>query len=200
MGVDVAQYIDVATAQCFNASAGVDFAIVRAWHSFGAFDTNAPVTMANFWDAGYAHVDAYLFPCPSQDAAAQVAGVIANLTAAGSRYGMLWFDIEPNPSTGCAWSSDTAANCAYLQRLVDAGAASGANWGVYTYWDGWYGLMGDSCTAGGTLPLWWASYDGEQNFSNWQPLGPWNQPAMKQYSGSSTVCDVYLDMDWYPSR
>jgi len=171
VGVDVAQFIDTATASCFMQQQGVDFGIVRAWHSYGAFDTNAPVTVGNMWAAGYSHVDVYAFPCIGMSAEAQVTAVIANLTAADADYGMLWFDIEPNPSDGCGWSTNTAANCAYMQSLVDAAGRSGKSWGVYTYWDGWYSTMGANCTAGGTLPLWWASYDGEQNFNDWQPLG-----------------------------
>ena len=70
--MDVAEYISVDTAACFTREAGVSFASVRAWHSYGAFDTNAPVTVPNMWQAGYAHVDVYVFPCISMSAESQV--------------------------------------------------------------------------------------------------------------------------------
>lgn len=44
---------------------GVEWATIRAWHSYGAPDTNAPHTVYNAWAGGIPAVDVYLFPDPS---------------------------------------------------------------------------------------------------------------------------------------
>merc|ERR1712173_412497 len=36
----------------------------------------------------------------------------------GASYGMIWFDIEENPSSGCGWGTSYSSNCAYLQQLI----------------------------------------------------------------------------------
>lgn len=35
-------------------------------------------------------------------------------------YGTVWIDVEHNPSSRCAWSSDTDDNCSYLSNLVSS--------------------------------------------------------------------------------
>ncbi|RYG53054.1 hypothetical protein EON66_09090 [archaeon] len=65
--------------------AGVSFAIVRAWHSYGGFDSDAPGSVANLWSAGAAHVDVYMFPCAGQDAGSQVSSMLSSLS--GTQFG-----------------------------------------------------------------------------------------------------------------
>ncbi len=58
--------------------------------------------------------------------------------------------------------------------------------------------MGDGCTVGGDHALWYAHYDGNPSFSDFSPFGGWSSPAMKQYTGTSTVCGFGVDDNWYP--
>lgn len=177
--------------------------------------SNVVPTVAAAWQAGMAHVDVYLFPCFGKSASDQVNGLLSQLKSNNVRYGMVWFDIEQNPSTGCGWSSDLSSNCAYMQQLVGAAHSSGAAFGVYTSpvrkgggwrWASdprarqyeWSSVMGASCTAGSDLPLWYAHYDGEASFSDYSRIGGWTSPAIKQYSGTATLCGQEVDLDYYP--
>ena len=47
---------------------GIDFAIPRAWHSYGAFDTDIIDNVSGAKAAGLEYVDVYLFPCRSKSA------------------------------------------------------------------------------------------------------------------------------------
>jgi hypothetical protein len=196
-GIDISAPMDANTASCLSKSAGADFAIVRCWCSYGGFDGNCPGSIANLWGAGFAHVDAYMFPCAGQDAAGQFNSLASSLSAAGTQFGQIWFDIETNPSTGCGWA-DQGSNCNYMQALVDACANAGLSCGVYASAYMWGNIMGNGCTAGGNLPLWYAHYDGSQSFDDFSPFGGWGTPAMKQYAGDDTVCGFGVDDNWYP--
>lgn len=147
MGFDLPGPIDAPTCSCLVQTAGMSFAIIRGWHSYGAFDSAVVSTMSNLWNAGVAHADVYMFPCSSTSAALQVDWLLGNLTANNVRYGMIWLDIEQNPSTGCGWSSDFSANCQYMAALSERLNYHGVNWGVYsTPWE-WEQVMGGSaCT------------------------------------------------------
>jgi hypothetical protein len=47
------------------------------------------------------------------------------------------------------------------------------------------------------LPLWYAHYDGVLSFSDFKPFGGWQKPAIKQYKGSSVLCNVNgLDLNY----
>lgn len=75
------------------------------------------------------------------------------------QYGMIWADIETNPSSGCGWA-DQASNCQFMQGLVNAFEANGINYGTYSSEYMWSSIMGNSCTAANSHPLWYAHYDG----------------------------------------
>ena len=66
---------------------GIEFAIIRAWSSFGAFDPNGRTTAANAWDGGMRDVDVYLFPCAGKSAADQVAGTVEGMK--GVKFGQM---------------------------------------------------------------------------------------------------------------
>jgi len=72
--------------KCLKAD-GIEFAIVRAWLSYGAPDTEAKHTVANAHEAGIEYVDVYLFPCRGKSAAEQVAGTIENMD--GVKFGQM---------------------------------------------------------------------------------------------------------------
>jgi hypothetical protein len=146
------------------------------------------------------HVDAYLFPCPSQDGPSQVKGCLNGL--AGSSFGMLWFDIETDPSPGCSWSSSLTDNCNFLASMIQAVKDAGRSPGIYASNYMWGRIMGSSCRVGADngVPLWYAAYDGEPNFNDYPGMafGGWSSPNIKQYSDSYGACSGTFDHDWYP--
>ncbi|EDQ90455.1 uncharacterized protein MONBRDRAFT_18455 [Monosiga brevicollis MX1] len=195
LGVDVAGAVSKDTWDCL-AKAGRSFAIVRAWHSYGEFDSDSVNTIKSAWSAGMRHVDVYLFPCPSKSAAAQVNGTYHNLDTNKVKFGMMWFDIEINPSDGCHWSSDLSRNCKYMSELIAAAEAVGNPWGIYSSHYEWENVMGLDCTVGKNFQLWDAHYDGKPT-GDFVPYAGWTKAAMKQYSGTSKLCDREIDLDAY---
>lgn len=126
--MDVSSSVSADQFKCLKGD-GIEFAIVRAWHSYGGFDDNAPGTVKNAWAGGMADVDVYLFPCRSKSAADQVSGVVSGMS--GAKFGQIWMDIETNPSGGCEWSSDLSSNCDYIGELLAATETHGIRPGVY---------------------------------------------------------------------
>jgi hypothetical protein len=186
LGVDVSA--KVSNWGCLK-QAGYDFAIPRAWCSYGGIDANINSNIANAHAAGFKYVDVYMFPCRGKSAADQVNGLVNSVSAqnpgfrevsdvvneeesaegldAGwyedvsdnetiadessgehqmwriengvpqhqleSGYGMVWIDVEDNPSTGCSWKGHSAAdNCNFLMQLINGLKSKGKNVGVYT--------------------------------------------------------------------
>jgi len=143
-----------------------------------------------------AHADIYLFPsftC-SLTAAQQVDQTLSGMGSVP--FGTLWFDIEQNPGAG--WGPDPDANHAWLVEGVNEAVRQiGADRvGIYSSAWGWVpmGNYGDLSA----YPLWWARYDNDPSFDDFTPFANWQQPAMKQYNDTTTVCGLYTDVDWYP--
>jgi hypothetical protein len=67
-GVDFSTALPESTFACFKTN-GMSFAIPRAWHSYGGFDSNAINNVKNARAAGIQNVDIYMFPCRSKSAA-----------------------------------------------------------------------------------------------------------------------------------
>lgn len=57
----------------------------------------------------------------------------------------------------------------------------------------------DKCTIHNQYPLWYAHYDGQANFDDWEKskFGGWAQPTLKQYAGDATLCGFKLDLSFY---
>lgn len=205
-GVDVSQPVSASAAKCMaGASNGKSFAVVRAWKSYGAFDTNAPATMAAFAGAGV-DVSVYLFPCMGMSPTAQLNWLQGNLTAAGARFTRMFFDIETNPDSACAWPAP-AASCAYMKSLVSAALANpyyANRTGVYASAHEWGLIMGSDTACSGAasaLPLWYPHYESPPNpsFSDFAPFGGWTAPWMKQYADGPATCGVGTDLNWRPA-
>lgn len=195
-GGDVASYYSSATFSCAKTN-GWNFVIVRSYRSFGSPDPNAPNTLAQAKAAGIPYRDVYHFPCYGKvSAAQQIADSYNNVKGAG--FGMMWLDIETNPSAGCGFSSSAANNCQFLKDLIAAGNSHGIKMGIYSSSYMWSSLMG-SCTAGASnnLPLWYAHYDGSRTFSDFKPFGGWTKPAIKQYADHVGICGLNADANWY---
>ena len=110
-GIDVSEPLSASTWSCL-AKSSLQWAVVRAWHSYGSFDTNAPATLAaaskqgrnthRLEDssssvlavAGVPVVDAYMFPCRGKPAASQTSELIAAL--ANASFTTVWLDVEAN--------------------------------------------------------------------------------------------------------
>lgn len=196
---DVSQSATVADWQCLK-SKGVDAAIVRAWHSYGAPDASAPASLLAARQAGIQSTDVYLFPCSSKGAAAQINGTVASLASAGvaaSMYSTVWLDIEANPSSGCGWSDDLQKNCDFIGELIAAASDAGVACGVYASHYEWRGVAGLSCDVGKALPLWYAHYDGNASCGDFAalPFGGWDRPTMKQYNDTlGAGCELGADV------
>lgn len=195
-GGDVSQYYGASTFQCCRNN-GWNFVIVRSYCSYGAPDANAPATLAQAKAAGIPYRDVYHFPCMGKvSAAKQVADNFANVRG---QFGMMWFDVETNPSPGCGFSSSQAANCQFLRELIAAGNSHGIKMGIYSSSYMWSSIMGNGYTVGAAsgLPIWYAHYDGARTFSDFRPFGGWTRPAIKQYADHVGMCGINADANWY---
>jgi len=117
-------------------------------------------------------------------------------------YGMVWLDIETNPSTGCSWTGYSGSdNCNYIQSLVNAVKSKGGSPGIYSSQYMWGTIVGSTygCTSVSSVPVWYAHYDGVASFSDWSSVsfGGWSKPAMKQYEGDAYLCSTSVDENYY---
>jgi GH25 family lysozyme M1 (1,4-beta-N-acetylmuramidase) len=191
LGVDVSQPTSVSAFSCLKNN-GYHFAIVRGYQSNGHPDPNCPSTVSHAWSAGMSHVDVYMFPCPqcSKSAATQVREMVDALK--GTRYGMIWFDIE-----GPQYWRSQSFNRQFMSELLSTAHSLGQHIGVYTSASQWGPIMGNWAGAS-AYPLWYAHYDYNPSFSDFAPFGGWSKPSIKQYVGDATVCGAGVDKNWYP--
>jgi len=118
----------------------------------------------------------------------------------GVNFGMVWIDVEINPSSGCSWTSYSwSSNCDYLNSLISAVKSHGKAVGVYTSQYEWESTMGSlgACTSAASVPLWYAHYDNWASFGDYVKIGGWNSPAMKQFIGDTTLCSTGVDETFY---
>jgi len=170
------------------------YVIVRCYQSNGQPDSNAPATIQAAIAAGVSRVDVYMFPCFScGDPSSQVQAAVSAIS--GLKYDMFWFDIE---GPGVYWGSSTSANSQFFEGLVQEAQSMSQSIGVYTSASQWEPIMG-SYTGGSSFPLWYAHYDGNPSFSDFQPFNGWTSPTMKQYNGNEVVCGIGVDEDYKPN-
>lgn len=141
-------------------------------------------------------VDVYLFPCFTKSASSQVDGLLDSLHSHGVKFGMVWFDIEENPSPHCGWSTNLNDNCLYMKELIEAMRARGQAFGIYaSHWE-WEHVMSLECHVGAPYQLWDAHWD-NQPTGNFIPYAGWTHASMKQYSGTGQLCGREVDFDGY---
>jgi len=192
-GLDLSSACAESTFACLK-SAGYRFAVPRGYCSDGVVDPNVINTVKNAWAGGMAHVDVYMFPCPTcGNPAGQVQTAVNNLRSHGATFGMLWLDIE-----GTQYWMGQTANRAFFEGLVHEAQAMGVVLGVYSSDSQWIPIFGSGYNGGAQFPLWYAHYDGQPNFNDWFPFAGWSRPAIKQYNGDVGGCGLDLDQDWYP--
>lgn len=184
-GVDVSQSVDWS---CLK-SQGIDFGIIRGFQSGGNVDPTAKANLAAAHSAGISNVDLYFFPCaPCGNAASQAADFISAFQ--GEDFGRVWLDIEIYQ-----WSSSQSTNQQFILDLVSALGKS-FKVGIYTNLNNWSSIVGQSWSSCSTLPLWYAHYDNNADFDDFQSFGGWSDPYMKQYEGDATLCSDDVDMDY----
>eukprot|EP01087_Luapelamoeba_hula_P023879 TRINITY_DN88_c0_g1_i1.p1 TRINITY_DN88_c0_g1~~TRINITY_DN88_c0_g1_i1.p1 ORF type:complete len:217 (-),score=18.94 TRINITY_DN88_c0_g1_i1:41-691(-) len=195
LGVDISQPTSQGSFQCMR-NAGYSFVVVRAYLSLGRPDSAAPGSVAAAWAAGMAHVDVYMFPCPTcgSSAASQMAQLVQFLNSNRVRYGMIWLDIE-----GPGYWRDQNFNINFIAQLIAAAKNYGVHLGIYTSESQWSPITGNwAAPAGEGIPLWYAHYDGSPSFGDFRPFAGWNKPAIKQFRGTTSMCSAGVDENWYP--
>ena len=58
-------------------------------------------------------------------------------------YGMIWIDVEDNPSSKCSWDThDDASNCKFIMDIIKRIEFYGKKCGVYTNKYMWEKILG----------------------------------------------------------
>ena len=196
VGGDVSSLVTKEQFECAKTHHGWEFVIIRSYCSLNATDPHVVQTLANAKAAGIKYRDIYHFPCAMHDAYAQVK---ADLDHVGrGNFGQMWFDIEHNPSPGCEWSRDKAANCRFVGDLISAAESLNITAAVYASKGGWAENVGTNCTVASHLPLWYPLWDGARNFNGWEPYGGWTKPTIHQFNNHfARGCGIDADADYY---
>jgi GH25 family lysozyme M1 (1,4-beta-N-acetylmuramidase) len=194
LGVDVSQLFSTSVYQCFKND-GYSFVIIRGYRSGGSLDPNIHANLQNAKAAGLTP-DIYMFPCRGKSADSQVDQMISGISS--SSYGMVWIDVETNPTSGCGWGTNHASNCEYLAEIVKRIKSHGKTPGIYASHSMWQTIMGSAtaCAGLGGLELWYAHYDGKPSFGDFQAFGGWKTPHIKQYQGDVTLCGAGVDKNY----
>ncbi len=195
-GVDVSQLFSTATYQCMKTN-GMGFAIIRGYCSYGGVDHNAVQGLTNAKAAGLI-TDTYMFPCRGKSGSAQVDEMFGAIPR--NLYGMIWIDVETNPSPGCSWTGhDAASNCAFLTEIINRIKSKGVNPGIYATRYMWQSIFGSftACPSAASQQLWYAHYDNSPSFSDFAAFGGWTKPAIKQFVGDTTLCGAGVDKNFY---
>jgi GH25 family lysozyme M1 (1,4-beta-N-acetylmuramidase) len=190
-GVDISAWAGQNTWSCLKNN-GYSFAIVRNYEEACQVDPNGVHSVANAWAAGISHVDIYIYPSWTcgWSASNQVDQCIDSMGSIP--FGQLWFDIE----SGGAAGPDTDHNWLVAAVNQAVGRLGHARVGIYSSKYGWSVAMGNY---GGfsSFPIWYAHYDNNPSFGDWQDFAGWTSPAMKQFAGDANVCSFDVDLNWY---
>jgi len=198
LGIDISQRTSLTIMNCLVRTQGFKFAVIRGYQSNGQVDSNVVNSVKLAWQAGFEHVDVYLFPCPKcSSKPKQLTELYNALKAASVPYGQIWLDIE-GPQY---WTTQTANRAFFeglLQEAQELGLTAAGKLGIYTSLSQWNPIMGGAYTKGNKFPLWYAHYDSKKDFSDFSPFGGWTHPNIKQYAGDATVCNMGVDLNYYP--
>jgi len=204
-GVDVSGLATVTQLKCMKtASPVVSHVIVRGYRSTGSVDPNAVQTLKNAKAAGFdaSSVGVYIFPRPLsvggkiQDGGAQVKATMDYLLKNGAAdlFRTLWLDIEGG---NLYWSKITANNVQFVNQMIAQAKTYLPTYkvGIYTSKSQWAPIVGSSYTGGKDFPLWYANYNGRQDFNDFSAFAGWTRPALHQYLGDKTICGVGVDVN-----
>ncbi|NIR45477.1 MAG: hypothetical protein GWN99_13805 [Gemmatimonadetes bacterium] len=168
--------------------AGVDHVIV------GTQNTQIAAQQLSEAVAAGMTVDAYVMLYWQYDMSAQVRSALSAISSFPVR--RLWLDAE-QPADGRSASTLVSK----IQQAVDA--CGSFSCGIYTRKVWWRDNVANS-SAFSHLPIWYAYYDGQADFSDWYepqawyegPFGGWSDPTGKQYDSDWTapdLCGVNVD-------
>jgi len=89
----------------------------------------------------------------------------------------------------------------FFNSLVEGCKTSGITCGVYSSASQWNPIFGATFTGGSSMNLWYPHYQNppQPNFNDWSSFGGWTKPFAKQYQGTTTLCNVGVDLDWTPN-
>lgn len=195
-GVDVSQLFPSSSWSCLKNN-GYIFGIPRCYCSTGRVDGNCAQSVANAWAGGMSYVDVYLFPCPKCGNAANQVQTLKNyLNSNNVRFGQVWLDVEGSQY----WLGNYASNQAFMEQLCNSTNSifGSTHWGIYSSPSQWHAIFGSDWNKWANKPLWWPRYDGVASLTyNWQNFGGWTRANIKQYKGTSTVCGMSVDLDYY---
>jgi hypothetical protein len=204
--VSAATGVDMSSALCSRMTLdtwkclrgkGHTFAVIEAIQGGAGLNKDLGRCYRDALTAGFERVDIYAFICPKCHGLADSAAVAVQLSDYMTTIGMnnsvtVWSDVEQ--CTDC-WDTDLAVNGKYVAAFISALQEKGRNVGVYT----------NQHEAGITIgsyrlgqELWYAHYDGKQNFDDFQAFNGWSKPVAKQYQGSTAVCGTSVDYSWKP--
>ena len=195
-GVDVSQLFPTSSWRCLTNN-GYIFGIPRCYCSNGQVDSNCAQSVANAWAGGMQYVDIYLFPCPKCGNAANQVQTLKNyLNNNNVRFGQVWLDVEGSQY----WLGNYGSNQVFMEQLCNATESifGSPHWGIYSSPSQWYAIFGSDWNKFAHKPLWWPRYDNVPSLSyNWQNFAGWTKPNIKQYHGTTTVCSMSVDLDFY---
>jgi len=203
-GVDVSVLVTTAQWTCMRTSnPPVTHAVIRASRSTGSSDPNAVQNLKNAIAAGFnpSNLGVYIFPRPLnsagvvQNGATQFNNMMANLlnNGGGSLFTSVFLDIEGGD---LYWSSSTSKNIVYIQQMMAAAQKFSPKYllGLYTSKSQWSPIVGN-WAGGADWPLWYASYNGKTDFSDFSAFAGWTAPSLHQYAGDKSVCRVGCDQN-----
>lgn len=223
LGVDLSVATDEATWDCL-LDQGMDFAKVRAYHSTGQLDTNAPATITAASKAGMKDIDAYIFPCIStspysiennitcKSPTNQLLETLNYLADNGIFFrhrqdgvflNRMWLDIE-DESPSKYYDPNPATNQAYMAEITQAAKRLNLPMGIYTtktYWSQIMDNVEDYSTTDRlgryVYPLWYPRYDAVNSMDFFEPFGGWESVLIKQTGGDVGYCGVtQVDSDY----
>uniref|UniRef100_A0AC35GRK8 Lysozyme n=1 Tax=Panagrolaimus sp. PS1159 TaxID=55785 RepID=A0AC35GRK8_9BILA len=195
LGWDGIQAVDVNGFKCLSQN-GYSFYIARVWRSIGSADPTGIQNIKNARQAGWKYVDGYIFPCFKKSCGSakdQVKATLDRLSKDNAKIGMLWLDVEVEN-----WPADKSANQAFILDMAKQAEEMGTKVGIYTSKNNWDQIVGN-WSGVSDKPLWYAHWDGQQNFNGFKAFGGWRKPAIHQFEGDvKGPCGVSMDKNWYP--
>jgi hypothetical protein len=196
LGADLSQLFATSFYQCLKSN-GYEFAIPRGYCSYGGIDGHIVQNLQNGHSAGLI-MDMYMFPCRGKSGTAQVDEMMNGINS--GLYGMVWIDVETNPSAGCGWGTNYASNCQFLVEIINRIKSKGKHLGIYATAYMWQSIFGarNACPQAASEQLWYAHYDNSPSFSDFSSFGGWTKPSIKQFAGDVTVCGGGIDKNFYP--
>ena len=205
LGFDISSFQgapDQSVFDCLKAQ-GNEFAILQLWRGGPGINEYFAENYRKTKAAGISKVDAYAFFCNNctGNTPTNICSSIKSNLPEGFD-GLIWLDIED--CKGC-WKGTPNERLSFVMLVAITCATKGLKLGVYSGHGSWEQVFGSAdFDAQGLkgLPLWYAHYDGVQDYSDWETIkfGGWKAPVMKQYLGGKPICGTTADSNFKESQ